>query len=62
MKTMDVVELPKDLEVYRSTGVSVITFSNKKELAKKFVEFLVSDEGIRIYKEFGWSSTKLSSA
>jgi len=53
-KTMDVVELPKDLRVNRSTGIGVITFSKNKELAKKFVDFLVSDSGKRIYEEYGW--------
>jgi len=54
---MDVVELPKDLQVHRSTGIAVITFSKNKELAMKLVEFLVSDSGRRIYQEYGWYHT-----
>lgn len=57
MKTMDVVELPRDLEVYRSTAIGIITFSKHKELAKKFIDFLVSEEGKKIYKEYGWYHT-----
>jgi molybdate transport system substrate-binding protein len=53
-KTMDVVELPKDLQVHRSTAIGVIAFSKNKELAKKFIDFLVSDSGKRIYEEYGW--------
>jgi len=54
MKTMEVVELPKELQVYRSTGVAVAKFSKNKELAKKFVDFLVSESGKKIYREYGW--------
>ena len=54
MKTMEVVELPKELQVYRSTGVAVVKFSKNKELGKKFIDFLVSENGKKIYREFGW--------
>jgi accessory colonization factor AcfC len=57
MKTMDVVELPKDLEVYRSTAIGIITFSKRKGLAKKFIDFLVSEKCKKIYKEYGWYHT-----
>ena len=54
MKTMEVVELPKELQVYRSTGVAVVKFSKNKKLAKKFIDFLVSESGKKIYREYGW--------
>jgi molybdate transport system substrate-binding protein len=54
METMEIVELPKNLQVYRSTGVAVIKFTKKKELAEKFIDFLVSDKGKEIYEEYGW--------
>jgi len=57
MKTMEVVELPKELQVYRSTGVATIKFSKNKELAKKFIDFLVSENGKKIYREYGWHHT-----
>lgn len=34
MKTMEVVELPKELQVYRSTGVAVVKSSKNKESAR----------------------------
>ena len=55
MKTMEVVELPKELQVYRSTGVAIVKFSRNKELAKKFIDFLVSETGKKIYIEYGWN-------
>jgi len=57
MKTMEVVELPKELHVYRSTGVATIMFSKHKELTKKFIDFLVSENCKKIYREYGWHHT-----
>jgi molybdate transport system substrate-binding protein len=54
---MDIIELPKDLQVHRSTVIGVITFSKNSELAKKFIDFLVSDKGKKIYEEYGWHHT-----
>ena len=54
MKTMDIVALPKDLQVHRSTAIGVIAFSKNKELSKKFIGFLVSQKGKKIYEEYGW--------
>jgi len=57
VQTMDIVKLPEDLQVHRSTAIGVITFSKNKELAKKFIDFLVSEKGNRIYEEYGWHHT-----
>jgi molybdate transport system substrate-binding protein len=54
METMDRIELPERLQVHRSTAIGVITFSKNKELAKEFIDFLVSEKGKRIYEEYGW--------
>jgi molybdate transport system substrate-binding protein len=54
MQTMDIVELPKDLQVHRSTAIGVIVFSKNKELAKKFIDFLISEKGKKIYEKYGW--------
>jgi accessory colonization factor AcfC len=53
-ETMDRIELPKDLQVHRSTAIGVITYSTNKELAKEFIDFLMSERGKRIYEEYGW--------
>jgi molybdate transport system substrate-binding protein len=58
METMDRIDLPKDLQVHRSTAIGVITFSENKDLAKKFIDFLVSDSGKKIYEEYGWHHLK----
>ena len=54
METMNRIELPKDLQVHRSTAIGVIIFSKNKDLAKEFIDFLVSDSGKKIYEEYGW--------
>ena len=54
MQTMDIIELPKDLQVHRTTAIGIITFSKNKELAKKFIDFLVSEKGKKIYEDYGW--------
>jgi accessory colonization factor AcfC len=54
METMDRINIPEDLQVHRSTAIGVITFSKNKELAKKFIDFLVSEKGKKIYEEYGW--------
>ena len=51
---VDVVELPDALQVWRSTGVAVVKFAEHKALAQRFIEFLVSDEGKRVYEAYGW--------
>ncbi len=58
MKTMDIIELPKELQVHRNTAIGVITFSRDKELANRFIDFLVSAEGKQIYEDFGWHHAK----
>lgn len=54
-KTSEAIEIPENLKVLRSTGVGVLNYSKKKQLAGRFIDFLVSEEGKRIYKEYGWT-------
>jgi molybdate transport system substrate-binding protein len=58
IQTMDIIELPKDLQVHRSTAIGVIAFSKNKELAEKFINFLASEKGKQIYEEYGWHHPK----
>lgn len=54
-KTSKVIELPPEYQVFRSTGIALITYSQKKSLAKKFLEYLVVGPGKKIYEEYGWT-------
>jgi len=52
--TCDAVELPRDIQVFRSTAVQVVTYTKDGALACELIDFLVSPEGRRIYSEHGW--------
>lgn len=50
----EVIELPSTLQVFRSTPVGIISFTRDEKLSREFIDFLVSDEGKRIYSDYGW--------
>jgi len=52
--TCEAIELPADLQVYRSTGIGILTSSKDLELSKKFIDFLTTPEAKRIYSDYGW--------
>jgi len=52
--TCEAVELPRDLQVYRSTAAQVVTYTKNRQLAEELISFLVSPEGRRIYSSYGW--------
>jgi len=54
---IEVVDLPLELQVLRSTGIAVIRFSKNKETAINFVDYVTSEEGKKIYKSYGWIHT-----
>ena len=56
--TCEAIELPSDLQVIRSTAVGMISYTKNPELSMKLVDFLVSNEGRKIYSDHGWFHTK----
>jgi accessory colonization factor AcfC len=57
-ETCEAIELPPDLQVFRSTGVAIISYTKDEGLSMKFVDFLTSEDGRRIYSDFGWLHPK----
>jgi accessory colonization factor AcfC len=53
-KAIDAVELPKEIQVYRSTMITTTEFTENKETADEFIKFLTSKEGKKIYTKYGW--------
>lgn len=53
-ETCDAVELPRDLQVYRSTCVGILTCTRDGDLSRRFLDFLDTPEVRAIYKEMGW--------
>ena len=51
---IDVIEIPKEQQVLRGTGVGLLSFSKEPEAAKKFMNFLASPDSRKFYKEYGW--------
>ena len=52
--TCEVIELPRHLQVFRSTVAAVLTYSKDKELSKKLIKFLTSKKVRKIYASYGW--------
>ncbi|MFW6111334.1 MAG: substrate-binding domain-containing protein [Thermoproteota archaeon] len=52
--TIEVIDLPRELQVFRSTGIAVIQFSKQKETAKQFINYVTSEKGKKIYRSYGW--------
>jgi len=51
---IEVIELPKEQQVLRGTGVGMLSFAKNIEPARKFMDFLTTPEARAFYQEFGW--------
>jgi len=52
--TCEAVELPSDLQVFRSTAVGMLSYTTDAELSRRFIDFLASNEVRKIYSDHGW--------
>ena len=50
----DVVEIPENENIIRTIPIGVLTFSENKEYARNFVDFVTSDEGKAVYEKYGF--------
>ncbi|MDP6154735.1 MAG: substrate-binding domain-containing protein [Candidatus Thermoplasmatota archaeon] len=55
-KKLDVVELPENLQIFRATSVAMLEYCQDKDLARKFIEFILTPESVKIYLELGWDT------
>lgn len=51
---IEVIEMPKEQQVLRGTGVGMLSFAKDTESARKFMDFLITPEARAFYKEYGW--------
>ena len=51
---IEIVELPKDQQVMRGTGVGLLSFAKQPEAATRFMDFLITPESRACYERFGW--------
>ena len=53
-ETSEAVELPRDLQVFRSTVAGIVSYSRESELARRLLEFLSSKDADSVYRDYGW--------
>ena len=51
---IEVIEMPKEQQVLRGTGVGLLSFAKQADAAKQFMDFLVSSQARAFYKAYGW--------
>jgi len=52
--TCEIIELPQNLQVFRSTVAGIISYSKNVKLSEKFIDFLTSAAIGKIYANYGW--------
>ena len=50
----EAIEIPPDLQVFRSTAAARITYGSHRETADRLLAFLLTSDSERIYSEYGW--------
>ena len=51
----DIIGIPEEENIIKIIPIGTLTFSENKESARKFVDFITSDEGKAIYKKYGFT-------
>ena len=51
----DIIEIPEEENIIKIIPIGTLTFSENKESARKFVDFITSDEGKAIYEKYGFT-------
>lgn len=52
------IQIPKEKNTIKTIPIAVVEKSQNKEMAKKFVEYVSSDEGKSIFNKYGFKSVK----
>jgi accessory colonization factor AcfC len=52
--TCEIIELPQNLQVFRSTVAGIISYSGNMKLSESFIDFLTSTAIRKIYADYGW--------
>ena len=52
--TCETIELPTNLQVFRSTVAGILSYTKNKALSEKFIDYLTSPEIKKIYEDYGW--------
>jgi accessory colonization factor AcfC len=52
--TCEIIELPPNLQIFRSTVAGIISYSKDVKLSERFIDFLTSGPIRKVYAEYGW--------
>lgn len=52
---LEIVELPKAQQIWRGTGIGLLSFSKNPALATRFMDFLTTPEARQFYRNYGWA-------
>lgn len=52
--TSEAIEIPRDLQVFRSTPVALLSCSRYPEIVRSLIDFLAGPKCDEIYTRFGW--------
>ena len=50
----ELIKIPQSQNVFRGTPIAITSITDKKPEAKKFIQFLLTNEGHQIFKKWGW--------
>ncbi len=51
---IDVVELPREQQIFRGTGIGLLSFSKNPAAATRFMDFLTTPKARACYVKYGW--------
>jgi len=55
-KETDIIEIPKEQNIIKVIPIGTLTFSENKDMATKFVDFVASDEGKEVFEKHGFTT------
>ena len=55
-KETDIIEIPKEQNIIKVIPIGTLTFSENKDMAKQFVDFVASDKGKEVFEKHGFTT------
>ena len=52
----DIIEIPKEQNIIKVIPIGTLTFSENKDMAKQFVDFVASDKGREVFEKHGFTT------
>ncbi len=49
-----IVWIPEPIRIYRHSSIAIAKHSKKKELARKFIDFLKTEKAHAVFQKYGW--------